>query len=99
LGMCYWLIDMRGWRRWAAPLLVFGSNAIVVFVASSLMAKLLYRWRVVDDGPSVSRWTYEHVFASWASPKSASLLYALTYVLLWLLVMIPLYRRRIFIKV
>jgi len=99
LGVCYWLIDVRGWRRWSGPLLVFGSNAIVVFVASSLGAKMLHRWKIAEDGPSVGRWIYENVFTTWAGPRTASLCYAMSYVLFWLLLMVPLYRRRIFIKV
>lgn len=99
LAMCYWLIDVRQCRRWAWPLLVFGSNAIVVFVASSLLAKMLYRWHLGTDGPSVGAWIYGQGFASWAAPQTASLLYAIVYVLLWLALMVPLYRRRIFVKI
>jgi predicted acyltransferase len=99
LGICYWLIDVRGWRRWCGPLLVFGSNAIAVFIASSLLAKTLHRWKLADEGPSVGRWIYQNAFATWSGPRTASLCYALAYVLLWLLLMYPLYRRRIFIKV
>ncbi|GJM24105.1 MAG: membrane protein [Phycisphaerae bacterium] len=99
LGICYWLIDIRGWKRWCGPLLVFGSNAIVVFIASSLGAKMLHRWKLADEGPSVGRWVYLNIFGTWSGPRTASLCYALAYVLLWLLLMYPLYRRRIFIKV
>ncbi|MCB9849628.1 MAG: DUF5009 domain-containing protein [Phycisphaerales bacterium] len=99
LAMCYWTIDVRGWRRWCGPLLVFGSNAIVVFVASSLTAKMSHRWHVSEGGPSVGGWLYQHAFASWAAPQTASLLYAISYVLLWLVLMYPLYRRRVFVRI
>ena len=39
------------------------------------------------------------LFAPWATPTNASLLFALAYVLVWLAVMGALYRRRIFIRV
>ena len=39
VGMFYWLLDIRGWRKLGWPFLVFGSNAIVVFFASSMAAK------------------------------------------------------------
>jgi predicted acyltransferase len=42
---------------------------------------------------------YEKLFASWASPVNASLLFAVCTVLFWLAVMTVLYRKRIFIKV
>lgn len=101
LAMCYWLIDIRGWRRWAWPFVVFGSNAITVFVASSLLAKMLGRWQVTTDSGvmSVKSWLFENLFASWAAPKTASLLYAVTYIGLWLIPMIVMHRRRWFVKV
>ncbi len=48
---------------------------------------------------AVKTWLYQTLFASWAGPKPSSLLFAISYVLLWLLLMTPLYRRRVFIKV
>jgi predicted acyltransferase len=102
LAMCYWLIDVKGYRRWSWPFLVFGSNAIVVYVASGLMARMLGRTTVALPGGgevSVQRWLYEHLFASWAGEWPGSLFYALVYVALWLLPMIVLYRKRIFVKI
>ena len=102
LAMCYWLLDVKGYRRWAWPLVVFGSNAIVVYVASSLTAKMLARWMIAtpDGGEiAVKTWLYQSYFASWASAQNASLFYALAYVLCWLVLMIPLYSKRIYIKI
>ena len=48
---------------------------------------------------AVRTWLYKSFFASWAEPRFASLLWALAYVCLWLILMTPLYRRRIYIKV
>jgi predicted acyltransferase len=42
---------------------------------------------------------YDTLFASWAQPVNASLMFAICTVLFWLGVMAILYRRRIFIKV
>lgn len=39
-----------------------------------------------------------YVFADGMGELSGSLLYAPSYVLLWLLLLIPLYKRRIFVK-
>src|SRR5678816_334447 len=41
LALCYWLIDIKGHRRWAWPFEVFGMNAIALFVGSGLMVKLM----------------------------------------------------------
>ncbi len=34
LGVCYWLIDIKGHKRWSTPFLVFGMNAIAAFFLS-----------------------------------------------------------------
>jgi predicted acyltransferase len=53
------------------------------------------------DGTSQSLQPYifQNLFASWASPINASLLYAIIYIFFWLLLMWLLYRKNIFIKV
>jgi predicted acyltransferase len=101
LAMCFWLIDVKRWRGWGWPFLVFGTNAIAVFVASGLLAKMMGRWKVGSGESAVSlkTWLYEEGFASWAGPLNGSLLFALAYVAFWLVVLIPLYRLRWFIRV
>jgi predicted acyltransferase len=42
---------------------------------------------------------YDNLFASWATPLNASLLYAICFTLLWLFLMWLLYRKNIYIKV
>jgi predicted acyltransferase len=74
-------------------------NAIAVFVASGLLAKLMGILRVGSDGISLKGWLYEGLFASWAGPLNGSLAFALAYVLFWLGLMWILYRRGIFIKI
>ncbi|MDX6559313.1 MAG: hypothetical protein QOF72_2362, partial [Blastocatellia bacterium] len=31
LALCYWVIDIKGYRRWTKPFVIFGVNAIVLF--------------------------------------------------------------------
>ena len=102
LALCYWLIDIKGYRRWAMPFVIFGVNALAVFVLSGLLARLLGLWQLArPDGSNVSlqRFIFERFFASWAAPVNASLYYAICFTLLWLGLMALLYRRRIYIKV
>jgi predicted acyltransferase len=97
LAFCYWLIDIKGYRRWAKPFEIFGLNAIALYIGAALMADLLGLIKVGDD--SLGGWIYEHVFGSWLSPVNASLAFAIGFVLVWLFFMWLLYRRRIFIKI
>ena len=103
LASLYWLIDVRGWRGWARPLVVYGMNAITVFVASGLVAKSLVLWRVPAATPgettSMYNLIYQAAFASWAGPLNGSLAFAVATVLLWLAVLWAMHRRGIFIKV
>jgi predicted acyltransferase len=100
-GLVYWVVDVRRRRGpWLAPFLVYGTNAIAVFVLSGLMTRMLVRLHVGGaEGPTLYTWLFRNAFQSWAGDHNGSLAFAASYVLLWLALMTPLYRRRIFIKV
>jgi predicted acyltransferase len=97
LALCYWVIDIKGYRKWAKPFEVFGVNAIALYVGAGLMAELFGVIKV--SGEPLGAWIYRNVFASWASPINASLAFAIAFVLVWLGLMWVLYRRKILIKV
>ena len=102
LALCYWLIDMKSYRRWAKPFIVFGVNAIALFVGSGLMARLLGLIKVPRaEGTRISlkTWIYDKFFLSWAPPYRASLMFAIGFILLWLGLMWILYKRKILIKI
>jgi predicted acyltransferase len=102
LAACYWLVDLKGYRRWAAPFLVFGRNAIAVYFLSMLLVKAAISWGFTDsdgDYQTWYDWFYNAVFAPHAGPKNASLAFAIFYVLLWLVLMWPLDRKRIYIRI
>ncbi|MDQ3799299.1 MAG: DUF5009 domain-containing protein [Acidobacteriota bacterium] len=103
LGFCYWLIDIKGYRAWAKPFVIFGVNALVLFVGSGVMARLLGIIKVGEtaDGKAVSlqQWIFGNLFLPFASPINASLMYAVSFILVWLFLMWLLYRKRIFIKI
>ena len=101
LAACYFLIEARGWKKWATAFIIFGTNAIAAYVGSSLMVKLLVLVKVSSGGEQITLplWIYQHLFVPWAGNLNGSLAYAVCYVLLWLGLMTPLYRKRIFIKI
>ena len=103
LAFCYWLIDIKGYRRWAWPFVVFGVNALALFVFSGIMARLLgmIRFAGPEEAKDITlqQWIFNNAFLSWASPINASLAYAISFILLWLFLMWLLYRKRIYIKV
>jgi predicted acyltransferase len=99
LAGCYAAID--AWpstlsRAVARPLIVLGTNAILLYVLSSLIARLLDAVRI--GGVTAKARLYDGWFAPIASPINASLLFAIANLALLFLVLLPLYRRRIFLK-
>ncbi len=96
LAVFYWWIDVRQRRTWSTPLCVFGVNALLAFVLSGLLARLLIAWKI--GGTSARGWIYEHWFASWAGPLNGSLAFALAYVAFWYLVLLVLDKRGWYVK-
>jgi predicted acyltransferase len=102
-GLTYWLVDVNGWRRWAQPFVVYGRNAIALYVGSELLAGTLgaIRWGLDRHGKPYSLYSRinDYAFATWLSPFDASLAFALTTVLIWYLVARELDRRGVYVKV
>lgn len=102
LAACFWLFDARERRAFPRPLVVLGTNALVLFVASGLLVKTLSFFKVSGGtGPeiSVNRWFYVTWFQPFADPKNASLLFALANVAVLYLLLEFLYRKRWFLRV
>ena len=102
LAACYWVFDAQGRQRFLRPFIVLGTNALVLFVASGLLVKTLLLLKVTGpDGAliSVNRWLYTSGFEPFASPKNASLLFALANLAVLYMLLEVLYRRRWFLRV
>lgn len=106
LGCCYWTIDLKGRSGWTLPFTVYGTNAIASYVCASAMAytSVFIKW-AGPDGKFITLkgWIFSHAFGSWITPAFgpyvASAAYGISYVILWSLIMLLLYRRRIFIRI
>jgi predicted acyltransferase len=103
LAVCYWAVDGRPpGRQWCRPLIVLGTNALALFVLSGLLVKTLILIKIgAADGARVPlyAWIYQHIFAPVADPKNASLLFAITALVLLYGVLELFYRRRWFLRV
>ena len=95
--LCFWLMDLRRWRRGTTLPLVLGTNAIAAFAISGLLTSTLNVLRA--GGENWHAWGYRHLFRSWLPPVWGSLLYAVMIVLVNCALVGLLYRRRIFLKV
>jgi predicted acyltransferase len=110
---CYWLIDVCGWRRWCKPFAIYGMNAITVFVLAGVLGRLSIELKVLNAAGqrvALKTFLYDQFFLPFASPdtapclgflaspKNASLLWALAYMLGLYLVAYVMYRRKWFVK-
>jgi predicted acyltransferase len=108
-GVCYWLIDVQGWGGWARPFVIFGMNAIAMFVLAGVIGRAIMEISVpLADGQSLAlrTWLWDRLFLAltrgetpWCSVKFVSLLYALSFVSVFFLIAWGMYRRKWFIKV
>lgn len=102
-GVLYWWIDIKGHRGGTLPFVVYGTNALIVFAVSGLLARTLNAIHVTDasgKAVNIKAWLWGTVFEpAFASPYNASLAHAIAYVLLLLGFAWLLYSRKIFIKV
>ena len=98
LAIFWFLVQVRGWRRGTGALLVFGMNAITAYVISELFGPGL-SYLMVAPHENVWLWVYKHLAAVISSPPFAALAYSIFYMLLCWLIVLPLYRKKIFIKI
>jgi predicted acyltransferase len=100
MALLYWVIDARGWRRGLTPALVYGSNAILGFALANMISPIfgLIGRRGADGQLVTIPGIGFEFFARFLNPWSASLAYAVLYVLLIMAILWPLYRSRIFIR-
>jgi predicted acyltransferase len=98
LAACYAFLDVAHWRGlWTTPWLIFGTNAIAAYVFGSLLAITLYLLPIGDG--SAQEFIYQTIFEPLALPYVASLLYALSFVVVCWIPMWLLYRKKIFLKI
>jgi predicted acyltransferase len=87
LALFYLLIDVLGFRRWAFPFVVIGSNAILIYVI----------WDFVNPFPMMSKTIFGGL-ASHLGTVGAFLL-AFAAVAMWWIILYDLYRRKIFLRI
>ncbi len=99
-ALCFYLIDVLGYTKWAFPFKVFGMNALFIFIFHVLLLKLQsilllpLRNGTTDNLKIVIS---DYLFSGF-SQENAGLLYALVFLLFNFIVAFLLYQRKLFIK-
>jgi predicted acyltransferase len=95
LAFSYWWIDVQGHKKFTAPIVAFGANAITAYILADIIPHYLSMIR----GDAKRNPFYHTFFMSFLSPVNASLANAIFIVLAIWIVMWVLYLRKIIIKV
>ncbi len=103
LALCLYVIDVKGYRKWSVPFQVFGWNPLFVYILSIIWVKiLLYLIKITkSDGAVVNgyNWIFNEWFLPAAGDYNGSLLFALAHVLLFWLIALVLYKKKIQVKI
>jgi len=90
LAGAYWVIDLRGMRRWAFPLVVIGMNSIAAYCLYELSARFI--------GESLTTHLGQAAFRAAGAPY-LPFLHGLAVVLVLWLILYWMYERRIFLRI
>lgn len=97
ISILIYMIELYHYRRWTYFFVVFGKNPLFIYLTSELIIITMYT--ITIGKKNMVQWCFEEVFGSFASPMNASLLFAVTFMLLNWMLGYFLDRRKIYIKV
>ena len=95
-ALCYWFVDVLGYRKWVRPFAIYGMNAIAVFILTGVIGRLLGIVKVHNTG--LGTWLFQTAFLPIASPLNASLLYAVANVFFYFSIVYFMYRRNWYLR-
>jgi predicted acyltransferase len=96
-GLCFlflagfsWVIDVKGYKKWAFPLVVIGMNSIAAYLIAHLFEDFIVQSFHINLGPHVFQ-----IFGTALEPLTQGAVVLLTYwLILWWM-----YRRKLFLKI
>ncbi|MBN2288168.1 MAG: DUF5009 domain-containing protein [Candidatus Glassbacteria bacterium] len=88
MAVFYWLIEIRGWRKWSFVFVVVGMNSIAIYMLVSLLRGSVISWIRVFTG-----WALGPLGDPGAIIHSTLVLAVFWYMVYWM------YNRKIFLKV
>ncbi len=96
-GVCFlflagfsYIIEMKGYRKWTFPLVVIGMNSIAAYLIADMVGSYIHRSFEIHLGPNFFRFAGDGL-----APTMQGAVILLTYwlILLWM------YRRKLFLKI
>jgi len=97
LALLMFVTDVRKITGWTYFFEVFGKNTLFIYMLSIMLVLMSFNIRIGTQ--HAYRWLYDALFQSWAPPQVASLLFAVSFMMLCWLIAYGMDRRKIYIKV
>lgn len=100
LSFLTYLIDIKGFKKYFIPFEIFGTNSIFLFLLSGLWTKTIIAIKLDLDGNLVSSYyyLYKTVFYPIFGSYNGSLVFALTHLLFFWLILFWMHQKKINIK-
>lgn len=102
----YFLIDAKGIKRWAYPFVVYGMNAIFIFILSGVVGRAMGLWKFtvqLNDGSTadlpLKTIIMQNIFEPYFSPLNASLMHAVVWIAAMYVIVWVMYKKKWFVKV
>ncbi|MEW6060418.1 MAG: DUF5009 domain-containing protein [Bacteroidota bacterium] len=102
----YFLIDAKGIKKWAYPFVVYGMNAIFIFVLSGVVGRAMGLWKFtvqLNDGSTadlpLKTIIMQNIFEPYFSPLNASLMHAVVWIVAMYVIVWIMYKKKWFVKV
>jgi predicted acyltransferase len=106
LGALYFVIDVLEFDFWTKPFVIFGVNPILVFFFSGIIPRVLNMIKIAQpenlENPETGlvAWLYgQWIMPFFTEPKNASLAGALTYLVIWFVILVLFDRKKMIFKV
>jgi predicted acyltransferase len=102
LGLFYILIDILNYRQWAFPFVIYGMNAITAYFFSIMVREHIFKeWFMrTASGQVIS--LLQAVLNFWRNltgDYAGAWLYTLSYIFFWWLVLLWMYKKKLFLRV
>ena len=105
-ALFYFIIDVKGYKKWATTFVIFGMNAIFVFVLSGLLGRMitLLKFNVrLGDGTmavvALKTILYQNLFMPFFTPINASFAYAIAWLAMLFFFAWVMWKNKWFLKV
>jgi predicted acyltransferase len=97
LAVLMLVIEVANFKGWTYFFEVFGRNPLFIYILSGVFVRIMSLIRINDQ--SLSGWIYQNLFASVWEAKNASLLFAVSYMLVLWGIGYWMDRKKVYIKV